>query len=108
MIYKDLRESYSLLQERTQYFTRGDRCFGHLPVVGCLPDEDVFQILSQGNCVFAHFTKQTPAAKCNFVAGKEDHYLSFSRKMPSPVKTTIRFFRPSASHVNNSNDHHEI
>ena len=26
MIYKDLCESYSLLQGRTQYFTRGDRC----------------------------------------------------------------------------------
>ena len=30
---------------RIRYFTRGDRCFGHLPVVGCLPDEDVCQIL---------------------------------------------------------------
>ena len=28
----DLRESHSLLQERTQYFTLGDQCFGHLPV----------------------------------------------------------------------------
>ena len=37
----DLRESYSLLQERTQYFTHGDRCFGHLPVVGCLQDKVV-------------------------------------------------------------------
>ena len=45
MIHKDLRESYSLLQERTQYFTRDDRCFGHLPVVRCLPDEDVCRIL---------------------------------------------------------------
>ena len=43
MIYKDLRESYSLLQERTQYFMRGDRCVEHLPVVGCLPDVDVCQ-----------------------------------------------------------------
>ena len=40
MIYKDLRESYSLHQERTQERTDGDRCFGHLPVVGCLPDEE--------------------------------------------------------------------
>ena len=48
MIYKDLHESYSLHQEITQYFTRGDRCFGHLRVVGCLRDEDVCQILSQG------------------------------------------------------------
>ena len=40
MIYKDLRESYSLLQERTQYFTRGDQCFGHLSVVGYLPVRD--------------------------------------------------------------------
>ena len=31
MIYKDLRESYSLRQERTQYFMHGDRCFGPLP-----------------------------------------------------------------------------
>ena len=46
---KDLRESYSFLQERTQYFMGGDRCFGHLPVVGCLPGEDVCRILSQGN-----------------------------------------------------------
>ena len=38
MIYKDTHESYSLLQERTQYFKHGDRCFGHLPVVGCLPE----------------------------------------------------------------------
>ena len=30
MIYKDLRESHSLLQERTQYFMGGDQCFGHL------------------------------------------------------------------------------
>ena len=30
MIYKDLCESHSLLQERTQYFTPGDQCFGHL------------------------------------------------------------------------------
>ena len=38
----DLHESYSLLQERTHYFTNGDRCFGHLPVVvGCLQDEDI-------------------------------------------------------------------
>ena len=37
----DLRESYSLLQERTQYFTHGDRCFGHLPVVRCLQDKVV-------------------------------------------------------------------
>ena len=60
MIYKDLRESYSLLQERTQYFTHGDRCFGHLPVVGCLPDEDVCQILSQGNCVFLLILQNAP------------------------------------------------
>ena len=77
-------------QEKTQYFRVGDRCFGHLPVVGCLPDEDVWQILSQGNCVFAHFPKQTPTAKCNFVA-LEAHYLSFSGKVPFPVKTPICF-----------------
>ena len=36
MIYKDLRKSHSLLQERTQHFTCGDQCFGHLP--------DVYQV----------------------------------------------------------------
>ena len=41
MIYKDLHKSDSLLQKRTQYFTRGNQCFGHLPVIRCLPDEDV-------------------------------------------------------------------
>ena len=40
MIYKDLCESYGLLQERIQYFTRGDRCFGHLPVIRCMPDPE--------------------------------------------------------------------
>ena len=49
MVYKDLRESYSLLQERTQYFTHGDQCFGQLPVIRYLPDENVCRILS--NCV---------------------------------------------------------
>ena len=44
MIYKDLGESHSLLQERTQYFMRCDQCFGHLPVVRCLPDQDVCQV----------------------------------------------------------------
>ena len=38
VIYKDLCESYSLPQGRTQYFTGGDRCFGHLPVIRSLPD----------------------------------------------------------------------
>ena len=70
MIYKDLRESYSLLKERTQYFTSGDRYFGHLPVVRCLPDEDVCRILlSQGNCVFCSFYKTHPTAKYNFFTG---------------------------------------
>ena len=36
MIYKDLRGLR--VQETTQYFTCGDRCFGHLPVV------DVYQM----------------------------------------------------------------
>ena len=68
-MHQDLRESYSFLRERTQYFTRGDRWFGHLPVVGCLPDEYVCPVLSQGNCVFARFnTKHTRTEKCNFVA----------------------------------------
>ena len=57
MIYKDLRESYSLLQGRTQYFTRGDRYFGHPSVIKCLPDEIVCWILIQGNCVFRSFYK---------------------------------------------------
>ena len=69
MIYKDLRESYSLHRERTQYFMPGDRCFGHLPVVGCLPDEYVCQILSQVTAFFARFRKHSSTAKCNFVAG---------------------------------------
>ena len=48
----------------------GDRCFGHLPVVGCVPDEDACQFLIQGIIVcFPRFTKHTPTAKCNFVAG---------------------------------------
>ena len=56
MIYKDLHESYSLLRERTKYFTRGDQCFGHLPdFIRCLADEDVCRILS--NCVFRSFYK---------------------------------------------------
>ena len=63
MIHKDLRESYGLLQERTQYFTRGDRSFEHLPVVRCLPDEDVCRILSQGNCGFCSFYKTHPYNK---------------------------------------------
>ena len=45
-------QSYSFLRERTQYFTHGDRWFGHLPVVGCLPDEYVCPILNQGFCSF--------------------------------------------------------
>ena len=57
---QDLRESCSLHQERTQYFTHGDRCFGHLPVVGCLPDEDVCQMLSQGHCIFLLVLENTP------------------------------------------------
>ena len=110
MIYKDLCESYSLCQERTQYFMHGDQCFGHLPVVGCLLDEDVCKILSQGNCVSAHFRKHSHTAKCIFVTGKETHYLNFSHKcLPNQdSKNSHSFFRPSASHVNNSNDHHEI
>ena len=40
-MHEDLRESFSFLRERTQYFKRGDRWFEHLPVVGCLPDEYV-------------------------------------------------------------------
>ena len=44
MIYKDLRESHSLLQERT-HFTPGDQCFGHLPVIRCSPDEDVCRVM---------------------------------------------------------------
>ena len=55
VICKDLREFCTLNQEITQYFTRGNRCFGQLPVVGRLPDEDVCQIPSQGNCVFCSF-----------------------------------------------------
>ena len=55
MVYKGLRESYSLLQERTQYFTHGDQCFGQLPVIRYLPDENVCRILS--NCVFRLFYK---------------------------------------------------
>ena len=60
-VYKDLRESYSLLQERTQYFTRGDQCFGQLPVIRYLPDENVCRILS--NCVFRSFYKTHPYSK---------------------------------------------
>ena len=45
IIYKDLREPHSLLQERTQYFTHGDQCFGHLPVIRYLPDKDECQIM---------------------------------------------------------------
>ena len=41
MIYKDLRESCSLLQGRAQYFTLGNRCFGHLRVIRRLSDENV-------------------------------------------------------------------
>ena len=67
MVYKDLRESYSLLQERTQYFMHGDQCFGHLPVIRYLPDENVCRILS--NWVFARFKKHVHTAKCTFVAG---------------------------------------
>ena len=37
--------------------------FGHLPVVGCLPDEDVCQILIQGNCIFCSFYKTDPYSK---------------------------------------------
>ena len=36
MIYRDSSESYSLLQERTQYFTCCNHCFGYLP--------DVYQV----------------------------------------------------------------
>ena len=39
MIYKDLHEYCRVFQGRTQYFTLGNRCFGHLPVIECLPDE---------------------------------------------------------------------
>ena len=53
MIYEDLREFH----RRTQYFTHGDRCFGHPPVIRCLPDEIVCRILSQGTCVFPLFYK---------------------------------------------------
>ena len=45
MIYKDLYESCSLLQERTQYFTCGDQ------FIKCLPNED--RCMSHG-CI--HFT----------------------------------------------------
>ena len=45
MIYTDLRESHSLLQERTQYFTCGNQYFGHLPFIRCSPDEDVCQVM---------------------------------------------------------------
>ena len=45
MIYKDLCESHILLQERTQYFMCDNQCFGHLPVIRCLPDEDVCWIM---------------------------------------------------------------
>ena len=60
VIYKDLHESYTVLyasQGRTQYFVLGDQCFGHLPVIDCLPDEDVCRILSWGHCVFRSFCK---------------------------------------------------
>ena len=57
MIYKDLRESHSLFQGRTQYFKGDDRCFRHLAIIRCLPDEHVCRIVSDGNCVFRSFYK---------------------------------------------------
>ena len=90
-MHEDLHESYSFLQERTQYFTRGDRCFGLLPVVGCLPDEDVYRSSVRVTAFFARFTKHTRTEKCNFVAGQEANYLNFSHKVPSPAKSPIRF-----------------
>ena len=65
MIYKDLRESHSLLQERTQYFTHGDQCFGHLPAVYQMKMYASHEVTA----FFAHFTKHTCTAKCNFVTG---------------------------------------
>ena len=44
----------------------GDQCFGHLPVVGCLADEDVCQVLIQGNCVFCSFYKTDPYSRMLF------------------------------------------
>ena len=64
----DLRESSSFKKELNILRVAID-VFGHLPVVGCLPDEDVCQILIQGNCAFCSFYKTDPTTKCNFVAG---------------------------------------
>ena len=44
MIYKNLCESHSLLQERT-HFMCGNQCSGHLPVIRCLPQKDVCQVM---------------------------------------------------------------
>ena len=53
-------------------------------------------------------TKHTRTEKCKFVTEQEAHSLNFlSKEVPSPVKTPIRFLA-SASHVNNSNDHHQM
>ena len=45
MIYQDLHESHSLLQERIQYFMHGDKCFGYFSVIRYLPDEDVCRVM---------------------------------------------------------------
>ena len=83
MIYKDLYVSLLVYFKKELTILRVEIDvldifqFGHLPVVRCLPDEDVCQILIQSNCVFCSFYKTDPTAKYNFVAGSEAHYLNF-------------------------------
>ena len=44
-----------ILQGGTEYCMLGNRYFGHLPVARCLPDENVYGILSQGNYALCSF-----------------------------------------------------
>ena len=44
-----------ILHVGTQYYTLGYQYFGHVSVIRCLPDEDVYRILSRGNFVFRSF-----------------------------------------------------
>ena len=77
---------------------------------------DVYQmnmyvvLASQPGMYFSQVnTKHTRTEKYNSVTEWEAYSLNFLRKeVPSPVKAPIHFFRPSASDVNNSNDHHQI
>ena len=50
-----------ILRGRTQYFMLGDRRFGHLSVIKCLPDEDMRWILSRDELRFSLLLQNTPA-----------------------------------------------